>query len=177
MSHEIPPHMCITKARIGVVAVGARWGWGQWTKFTMTSRLPIHPPNTIEPLMKHPKFENLASALVQRMFCKWNLRQNSFPKKMKRNVLVSKPCKTPQKMFWAKLFLKTNVLPSGRYKMPNLIGQTAQYISCLHLSHHPNVFIRIAIYICINCCFFLSANTGFLLVSLSWSAVYRKESF
>ena len=44
---------------------------------------------------------------------------------------------------------KKNVLSSVRYKMAHLIGQTAQYISCLHLSHHRHVFVQIDIYICL----------------------------
>ena len=35
---------------------------------------------------------------------------------------------------------KKNVLSSVRYKMAHLIGQTAQYISCLHLSCLPPTF-------------------------------------
>ena len=101
----------ISKALNGVVSLS--WGVNE-LNLPWHPCCPDNPPSTMELLMKRTTFENVASGW------QWMLFQ--------------------QKKTLGKMSNKKNVLSSGRYKMAHLIGQTAQYISCLHLSCLPPTF-------------------------------------
>ena len=86
---------------------------GQWTKFTMTSLLPRQPTQHNGAINETHKVWECRIWLVMDALAKKTL---------------------------GKMSEKKNVLSSVRYKMAHLIGQTAQYISCLHLSCLPPTF-------------------------------------